>query len=105
MAGVLVHNECGSNGTYKKASYHNKGNAKKSAAPVDGQKALDNSIQVSNNSPRRIGVSQGEFVVLDQTSPGVYHGHVRSWNQLETGMKNALVKGGLANRHGKILID
>ena len=82
--------------------YHNKGNPVKSAAPIDGQGALNNSVQVGPNSPRRVGISNGQFVVLDQTSPGVFHGHVRIWADLEQNMKNALINSGMVNRHGKI---
>ena len=100
---VLVHNVCGEYGTYEKAPYHNGGNAVKSAAPKNGQAALDNSIQVSQNSPRRIGISENEFVVLDQTTPGTYHGHVRTWEELTQTMKNVLIKAGKVTSKGKII--
>ena len=79
-----------------------KGNV--SAAPRNGQNALDNSVQVKGTSPRRIGIDHQsrEFVVFDQTSPGKFHGHVRSWQQLTQEMKNAVVKSGLASSSGKI---
>jgi len=75
-----------------------------SAAPRNGQNALDNSVQVKGTSPRRVGVDyqSREFVVFDQTSPGKFHGHVRSWQQLTQEMKNVLVKSGLASSSGKI---
>lgn len=88
---VLVHNTgtCGGpNGRYEKAPYHNKGNNIKSAAPKNGQAALDNSVQIKSTSPRRLGYAEKELVVLDQTSPGVFHGHVREFNQLTNLMKN-----------------
>jgi len=44
-----------------------------------------------------------QFVVLDQTSPGVYHGHVRLWKELGQDMKNALIRGGYVNVRGKII--
>ena len=99
--GVLVHNECGPNGTYVDASYHTKGNSVKSPRPINGQAALDNSIQISPNSPRRIGVSDGQFVVLDQTSVGIFHGHVRTWNELTNQMQSALYKWGVVTKNGK----
>jgi hypothetical protein len=41
-----------------------------SHAPTNGQRALDNSIPVSLNSPRRVGVDlkANEIVVFDRTS-------------------------------------
>lgn len=100
---MLVHNTCRPNGTYEKAPYHNNGNAVKSAAPIDGQSALDNSLSLGTKTNRRIGISEGQFVVLDQTPPGIYHGHVRSWNELSSVMKNVLRKAGLVKKSGKII--
>ena len=100
---VLVHNTCGPNGTYEKASYHNNGNSVKSAAPINGQLALDNSVSIGANTSRRIGISDGQFVVLDMTTNGIFHGHVRTWNELTQSMKNALINAGMTNRKGKIL--
>ena len=92
------------NGKYEDAPYHHinsRGN--KNPAPKNGQKALDNSIQIKETSPRRIGISENEIVVLDKTLEGIYHGHVRSWSELLEPMKNALIKAGLVNQAGKIL--
>nr|WP_246873365.1 RHS repeat-associated core domain-containing protein [Enterococcus faecalis] len=93
------------NGKYEDAPYHNKnqGNATKSKAPKNGQKALDNSYEIKNTSKRRISVSDGEFVVLDETSNGLFHGHVRKWEELTNEMKSILQKNGLVNKKGKIL--
>ena len=73
-------------------------------APTNGQATLDTSVQVRSTSPRRVGVdpSTGEFVVFDQTTRGVFHGHVRNWDGLTQGMRNALIKSGQVNRRGKI---
>lgn len=106
--GVLVHNECGDldypNGTYEDASYHGKRDtALKNKAPIDGQGALDNSIMINDRTTRRIGISEGEFVVLDETMEGLFHGHVRNWNELSDTMKAELRKAGLVNKKGKIL--
>jgi hypothetical protein len=108
-SGVWVHNaDCSGdenpNGTYENARYHGKtGNSVKSKAPSNGQAALDNSVPISaETTPRRIGISNGEIVVLDQTLNGTYHGHVRSWNGLTQPMKNALIDAGMATRKGKI---
>ncbi len=77
----------------------------KSPAPKDGQGALDNSIP-SEGKSSRISVHNGEFVVLNQTSRGVYHGHVRTWDGLAREMKAALQEAGLVrlvNGKGKML--
>lgn len=98
-------------GLYAGAAYHNKHSAKygKSPAPKNGQKALDNSVPCPKNSnnptasTRRIGISDGEIVVLRQTSPGVYHGHVSRWGELRDFMQTALKNAGLVNNNGKII--
>ena len=117
--GVLVHNRCGdtknndgtgnenssgSNGKYEKADYHsNKNNAIKNKAPNKGQEALDNSIAISPNTTRRVGISDGEIVVFDETTSGIFHGHVRYWSELSETMKAALRKAGMVNKKGKII--
>ena len=91
------------------------GSRKVAKEPTDGQTALDFSFQVSNNSPRRIGidVKNNEFVIFDRTgnkvvnkevAGGVFHGHVRSWDELDAPMKKVLVDRGLA-KNGKITVD
>ncbi len=76
-------------------------------APTDGQKALDNSVQVKLTSPRRVGVDpdNNEFVVFDETNPGqdIFHGHVRSWDELTSQMQNALIKAGKVTKRGQII--
>ncbi|MGH9886639.1 MAG: hypothetical protein ACREBE_13985, partial [bacterium] len=83
--------------------------------PIDGQAALDFSFQLSGNSPRRIGidVQNKEFVVFDRTGNkvvnkqvvgGVFHGHVRTWDELEAPMRKALEERGLV-KNGKIVVD
>jgi hypothetical protein len=76
-----------------------------SAGPKDGQTALDNSVQVKDSSPRRVGVDRenGQIIVLDQTSKGKFHGHVRSWKELSDQQRNALIKARLADKRGHIL--
>jgi hypothetical protein len=53
-----------------------------SAAPRNGQNALDASVQIKDSSSPRVGIDYqtGEFVVFDETHPGtgIFHGHVRS---------------------------
>lgn len=98
------------NGKYKDAPYHSaKGNSVKSARPTNGQKALDNSVSYSERSPNRVGTSEGEIVILSQTSKGEFHGHVRTWAELlsegekSEGIRNALRNNGFVNKKGKIL--
>lgn len=79
---ILVHNDCGNNGRYEKAPYHNKGNSVKSAAPINGQAGINNSVSIGNNTTRRVGVNNGQIIVFDETTPGVFHGHVRTWENL-----------------------
>lgn len=69
---------------------------------------MHNSLSIGNNTNRRIGISDNEFVVLDQTSGGVFpdgifHGHVRSWEELTSKMQSVLRKAGLVTKGGKIL--
>jgi hypothetical protein len=75
------------------------------AEPTNGQAALDNSVPIKGTSTRRVGVdpTTGEIVVFDETYPGkgVFHGHVRSWDELTQEMKNALIKAGLVDKKGR----
>jgi len=92
--------------TYKASPKHGptaKGSI--SAAPRNGQEALDLSIQVKPTSPRRVGIDYetGEFNVFDQTTSGVFHGHVRTWNQLTSEMQHALRQAGMVDARGRIL--
>lgn len=101
-----------SHGKYKDADYHHRNSrGGKSPSPKNGQQALDNSVPVPGHTTRRIGVSCNEIVILDQTSPGLYHGHVRTWKELISGgckqtekMRSALVKNGLTSSSGKVLL-
>lgn len=91
---------------YVGAPYHgDAARGGKNPAPSNGQAGLDNSVRVKETSPRRVGVDQqaGQFVVYDQTRPGEFHGHVRSWQELTPDMKNALIKSGMATQRGKII--
>ena len=91
-------------GRYEDAPYHKaKQSGQKNPAPKNGQQALNNSVSIGNNSSRRIGVSDGNFVVLDKTCEGLYHGHMRTWQELSMQMRNALITAKLANHKGRIL--
>jgi hypothetical protein len=94
------------NGEYEPADYHGVDrNSVKSAGPENGQQALNESIIVKQkqNGSTRISV-QGEdqFVVLMEHAKGKFHGHMRSWGQLNTEMRNALIKAGKTNVKGKL---
>ena len=77
-----------------------------SALPTNGQEVLNNSIQVSPNSSRRVGIDRTnrEFVVFHETHPGtgIFHGFSVSWNNLRPVMRNVLINSGQVNRRGKI---
>lgn len=92
--------------TYKASAKHHAGVRGDfiSAAPTNGQAALDASTQIKSTSPRRIAVDTDaqEFVVFDQTVVGEFHGHVRTWEQLSDQMKSLLRKQGLVNKKGRI---
>lgn len=91
---------------YEDAAYHGKkGNSVKSKRPANGMEALANSVLVKPTAPRRIGIDPQtqEFVVIDLTEDGIYHGHLRPWEALHQDMKNALIKANKTNRKGKIL--
>ena len=96
--------------TYEDAPYHGQTSqvgprGVKSAAPRDGVKALRNSYGVSENAPRRIAADavSGQFVILDRTGKGLWHGHVRIWDNLTQGMRNALIRNGITNQRGKVI--
>ena len=64
---------------------------------------MDNSVSIGPNTTRRVGISDGEIVVFDETTSGVFHGHVRSWNELSEIMKSVLGKAGMVNKKGRII--
>ena len=91
---------------YEPAPYHGVAdNPVKSRAPINGQTALDSSVQVKPTSARRVGIDPktGDFVVFDRTLNDTFHGHVRSWDTLNNDMKNILIKNKLVDKNGKIL--
>lgn len=91
---------------YEDAPYHSKkGNSVKSKKPTNGLDALNDSVLVKPSEPRRIGIDPHtkEFVVIDFSTEGTFHGHVRPWGALNQHMKNALIRAGKTNRKGKLL--
>lgn len=96
-------------GRYEDAPYHHENSAgAKSPSPIDGQAALNNSVRIKETSPHRVGVSNNQIVILNQTLQGLYHGHVRSWEEIVRSpsmisIKNALIESGLVDKFGRIL--
>lgn len=76
-----------------------------SAGPRNGQAALDHSLQVSENSTRRVGIDYADrkFVVFDEHAPGMCHGHVREWNELTQPMQSTLRQSGMVDRRDNII--
>lgn len=94
-----------SNLSYVKSPKHSfEARGRASPAPMNGQQALDNSIQIKESSERRIGIDyeNNDIVVFDKTIGDEYHGHTRSWDELTNAMKKALVDAGIFNRRGKL---
>ncbi len=76
-----------------------------SSQPTDGQAALDNSVQISQRSSRRVGVDQAneEIVVLVEHLPGIFHGFIVEWHELDRGVQRQLRDVGLVTSRGRIL--
>jgi hypothetical protein len=74
--------------------------------PNNGQAALNNSVSIGPNTNRRIGIdtTSDEIVVIDDTNDGMYHGHVRTWNQLTQEMKTVLLQDGFISKTGRIIL-
>jgi hypothetical protein len=96
--------EGGPYGIYQDAGYHHQ-NSKgvKSMSPINGQKALDNSILIKETSPHRVSIEDDNFVMLRQTSPGEFHGNIQGWEELSHDAQNALKRLGICTNRGKIL--
>ena len=62
-------------------------------------------MQVKPESTRRVGADKDaqQFVVFDQTTPGFFHGHTRTWDQLHPDMQHVLVAAGVVTAHGRIV--
>jgi hypothetical protein len=87
---------------YNDASYHHQQSAgTKSKAPINGQQSLDNSVPYGERGNRiSVDKANDEYIVLMEDSPGNYHGHVRSWDQLEPSMQSSLKNNGLVRVMG-----
>lgn len=92
---------------YEDAGYHHPNSrGRKSSSPKNGQEALDRSIPTDKygNSPRRIGVSNNQIVMLTRTSKSprcLYHGHVEEWDDLDDYLQQALKRANLVDKFGK----
>ncbi|AIL66132.1 hypothetical protein NOVO_09090 [Rickettsiales bacterium Ac37b] len=95
---------------YEDAPYHHQNSQGiKNPAPTNPLPTLKNSVKISDNSDRRVGVDveHKEFVIFDKTrnlpdGDSVYHGHVRSWSGLEQSQKNALFEAEMTDLKGKV---
>jgi hypothetical protein len=97
------------NGTYDDSSYLKHGDQKVgniSPRPLDGQTALDHSVLVKQKRQgfsQRIAVEADHFIILDEQEPGKFHGHQRTWKELSSSQKEALVREKITDRNGRIL--
>ena len=64
---------------------------------------MNNCVDVKGERTAKVGISEGEFVVLKETSQGKHHGYASAWKDLPDNMKEALIKHNLAISKGKIL--
>jgi hypothetical protein len=100
--------------SFDNASYHHQNSSgKKGPPPTNGQETLrEYSIVVINKSksndykpPRRIAYNPNtkEISMFDTSNPDsiIYHGHIRTWSQLDTDQQNTLIKAGLFKPGGK----
>ena len=62
-------------------------------------------MPIGVTTTRRVSIDPDtlRFVVFDETTHGVFHGHVREWGELSHTMQNALRRAGLVDRRGRIL--
>ncbi|HLW72428.1 MAG TPA: polymorphic toxin-type HINT domain-containing protein [Candidatus Babeliales bacterium] len=98
-------------GIYEDAPYHHPNSSgSKSMSPKNGQKCLDESFSVGDKSNRRISIEDDMFVILEQTSPGKFHGYVvKTWDELNRSgasremVRKAFRSNGLVNKAGKII--
>jgi hypothetical protein len=47
----------------------------------------------------------GSRVISKRVAGGTYHGHVRTWDELEEPMKRVLVQYGVVDARGRMTID
>lgn len=80
---------------YEGAPYHGRvNNVIKNKAPFNPKYVLENSVQIKDTAPHRIAYdsNSSEIVILMQHETGVFHGHVRTWAELNQIQKNVLTR-------------
>ena len=92
------------NGTYKDSAYHHRhSSGKKSPAPKNGQKCLDNSFKGKSNSEQRVSIENEIFVVLRKTIDREYHGYCVIWEDLHWSLQQVLRDLKVVTKSGKII--
>ncbi len=64
-------------------------------------------MKISETSSRRVGVDREneEIVELMEHLPGIFHGFVVEWDELERSVQRRLVDLGLVTSRGRILTE
>ena len=99
--------ECSNGLVYEDAPYHGtKDSTVKSKAPTNPKEALENSkiYKEKSNHQRRLAYDSesGEIIVLDGSVLSKFHGHVRSWDELDNSQKAFMAKEFNFSPKGKI---
>ncbi|MEV8638340.1 RHS repeat-associated core domain-containing protein [Streptosporangium sp. NPDC051023] len=86
---------------YDKHTPNSKGRIGK--LPTSPQYALEMSIGVTTQNRVAYDPSTGQFVSFNPSKQGgdLWHGHVRTWKDLDQKQQNALYQAGITNRKGK----
>jgi hypothetical protein len=76
-----------------------------SAAPKDGQAALDVSVPKGAPSNGRFGYSEGQFVKFQQTSDGVFHGYQIPWAEVPQNIRQLWQAEGVVTAGGRFCLS
>ena len=96
----------GPNGRFEHSPKHGtKAYGNVSAAPKNGQAALDVSVSAGNNSTGRFGYSEGQFVALKQTSDGVFHGYQIPWEKVPLQIQQLWRAEGVVTAGGRFCLS
>ena len=76
-----------------------------SAAPKDGQAALDVSLPKGGFSNGRFGYSEGQFVEFKQTSDGVFHGYQVPWEKVPEDIQQLWRAEGVVTAGGRFCLS
>lgn len=76
-----------------------------SAAPKDGQTALDRALPDPRapNSEKLTGWSSGQFVEFQETLPNLYHGYVIPWRGVPQPVRKAWQEAGIVTAGGRFI--